>query len=257
MAIALKRLSALKRFTDPRSVSGLAAWYDATQGLYSATSGGSLVTANGGAIARWEDMSGNGRHLTQSTTSYRPTLLTSGRNGRNVVAFNSDGMTAAFPGLGQNKVYAFYVARFNAWPNNTNDHLWGMTGPDAGRLQVFNYLGTLQHRFHTNGFWDPSIASFNNTNYYYAFASFPRAINASYTYQLYIDKVLRSQNTASDNGGNYSAARTFYVGHGGDPTSYGNLNGTIAEIAFYVRPNNLSSKDIQNINNYFSAKWGF
>lgn len=257
MALALKRISGLKRFADPRSVSGLAAWYDATQGVYNATSGGSLVTTNGSAIARWEDMSGNARHLTQTNTVYRPTLQTGGRNGRNVVAFNSDGMATAFPGLGLNKVYVFYVAKWNAWASNTYDNLFGVTGANAGQLQVFNYLGTLHHRFHTNGFWEPSISSFNNTNYYYAFASFPRAINASYTYQLYIDKVLRSQNTASDNGGNYSAARTLYVGNNGDPTNYGNLNATIAEIVFYVRPNNLSSKDIQNLNNYFSLKWGF
>jgi hypothetical protein len=50
-----------------------AIWLDATSGFYDATSGGAVV-ADGGTVARWEDKSGNARHLTQTTSDNRPLL---------------------------------------------------------------------------------------------------------------------------------------------------------------------------------------
>lgn len=57
---------------DPLSLSPVA-WYDAGDPttLFDASTGGSLV-ADGGLVARWEDKSGNGNHLTQSTSGKRP-----------------------------------------------------------------------------------------------------------------------------------------------------------------------------------------
>lgn len=55
----------------PSDLTDLYAWYDGAQDLYDATSGGSAVVA-GAAIARWEDQSGNARHLTQGTSGNRP-----------------------------------------------------------------------------------------------------------------------------------------------------------------------------------------
>lgn len=51
----------------------LALWLDGADAstLYDATSGGSLVAADG-TVARWEDKSGNARHATQSTSGSRP-----------------------------------------------------------------------------------------------------------------------------------------------------------------------------------------
>jgi hypothetical protein len=65
-----------KSIVNPKSVNGLNVWFDATQGLFDATTGGNAVTTNGASIARWEDQSGNGWHLTQSTAGSRPTLTT-------------------------------------------------------------------------------------------------------------------------------------------------------------------------------------
>jgi lysophospholipase L1-like esterase len=55
----------------PDTLTNLYAWYKAGSGMYDATSGGSLVTTNRGQIARWEDQSGNGRHITQATAANR------------------------------------------------------------------------------------------------------------------------------------------------------------------------------------------
>lgn len=48
-------------------------WLKHDAGLYDATSGGATV-AEGGAVARWEDQSGNANHRTQGTSGSRPTL---------------------------------------------------------------------------------------------------------------------------------------------------------------------------------------
>lgn len=66
-----------------------ALWLDGSDAstLYDATTGGSLVAADG-AIARWEDKSGNARHATQGTLASRPLRKTAIANGRDVVRFD-------------------------------------------------------------------------------------------------------------------------------------------------------------------------
>jgi hypothetical protein len=70
-------------WTPARTTTAL--WLDGADAstLYNATSGGSLVAADG-TIARWEDKSGNARHCTQSTSGARPIRKTSIQNGRDV-----------------------------------------------------------------------------------------------------------------------------------------------------------------------------
>jgi hypothetical protein len=81
-------LSTWSPFT-PASVTGLQAWYDASDAstLFDATSGGSLVAADG-AVARWQDKSGNGRHFTQSSSGSRPLRKTSQQNGLATLLFD-------------------------------------------------------------------------------------------------------------------------------------------------------------------------
>ena len=73
---------------SPLSLSP-ALWLDASDAstLYDATTGGSLVAADG-AIARWQDKSGNARHATQATLANRPLLKTAIQNGKSVARFD-------------------------------------------------------------------------------------------------------------------------------------------------------------------------
>jgi hypothetical protein len=68
-----------------------AVWLDASDAatLYDAVSGGSAVAANG-AVARWQDKSGNGRHVTQSTIGARPARKTNVQNGLDAVLFDGN-----------------------------------------------------------------------------------------------------------------------------------------------------------------------
>ena len=65
---------------DPRSIPGLAAWYDAADSA--------SVTLASGRVSQWSDKSGNARHATNTTSgSTQPSYSTAARNGLNVVRF--------------------------------------------------------------------------------------------------------------------------------------------------------------------------
>lgn len=85
---------------SPLNLPGLALWLDAsdTASMFDATTGGSVVT-NGGAVARWQDKSGNGRNATQGTANNRPTFNTNKQNGLPSLTFdgtNDSLATASF-----------------------------------------------------------------------------------------------------------------------------------------------------------------
>jgi hypothetical protein len=89
----------------PNLISGLQLWLDAsdTSTLYDATAGGSLVTTDGSAVARWNDKSGNNRHATQATSNARPLLKTgaNGINSKTVLSFDgsNDFLTSSVTGF--------------------------------------------------------------------------------------------------------------------------------------------------------------
>jgi hypothetical protein len=81
----VREAEALKR-AGTWPIASPSLWLDASASntLFDATTGGSLVAANG-QIARWEDKSGNGNHFTQATAANRPIRKASLRNGLDVV----------------------------------------------------------------------------------------------------------------------------------------------------------------------------
>jgi hypothetical protein len=76
------------RSFSPSNIAGLQLWLDATTGLFDATSGGNPVTTDGSSVARWEDQSGNSRHITQSILLSQPILKTAIQNGKNIIRFD-------------------------------------------------------------------------------------------------------------------------------------------------------------------------
>ena len=71
----------------PTNISNLDLWLDAADPntLYDATSGGNLVTTDGGSVKRWEDKGPNKIHATENTSP--PLLELSEKNGRNALNF--------------------------------------------------------------------------------------------------------------------------------------------------------------------------
>jgi hypothetical protein len=96
------------------TIAGLQLWLDAAapETLFGATTGGSLVAADG-AVARWEDKSGNARHATQATSGSRPLRKTSQQNGRDVLLFDgsNDLLRATYNASGSSGVTVFVVCK--------------------------------------------------------------------------------------------------------------------------------------------------
>jgi hypothetical protein len=89
-----------------------ALWLDAADSntLYDATTGGALVAA-GGAVARWEDKSGNGRHATQATLANRPTRTVGAQNTRDSITFNGSNNRLEFARFDMTAVTFFIAVR--------------------------------------------------------------------------------------------------------------------------------------------------
>lgn len=66
---------------SPLALTGLAAWYDASDAA--------TLTVAGGKVSAWTDKSGNGKTLTQATSGSQPSLITAAQNGRDVVRFTA------------------------------------------------------------------------------------------------------------------------------------------------------------------------
>ena len=147
--------------SPPGGVSaGLQLWLDASDSrtLYDATTGGSLVAADG-AVARWQDISGNARHVTQGTGSARPVRKTGIQNGLAVVRFDGSddfmsvaSSTATFKFLHGSDHTLFFVVKPRAL--NTREFLFE-TGPhgsdagDNGSLGASCFFGTTGTVVHT------------------------------------------------------------------------------------------------------------
>lgn len=83
--------------------------------LYDAVIGGSLVAADG-AVARWEDQSGNARHVTQSGGTQQPLRKVAFINGGDGVLFDgiNDVLNVAYAGAGAAGATSLIVAKRTA-----------------------------------------------------------------------------------------------------------------------------------------------
>jgi hypothetical protein len=119
-----------------------ALWLDAADSstLFDATSGGSLVAADG-AIARWQDKSGNTRHATQETSGSRPIRKTSILNAKDVARFNGsssvmrcDALATVFNGDDT----AFSTLSVISSTNTASFKSWFCVGRSADQLYFAN-----------------------------------------------------------------------------------------------------------------------
>lgn len=78
----LASIVAGKRFS-PAHIPGLRAWYD--------SSVASSVTLNATTVSQWDDLSGNGFHLTQTTAANQPTWVTNAINSRPAIQWPNVG----------------------------------------------------------------------------------------------------------------------------------------------------------------------
>lgn len=143
-----------KKKFSPLSIAGCELWLRADQGTD--------TTTNGAEVSTWNDISGNGRHATQSTAGRKPTYVTNSANGKPGIRFDgaNDVLAGSIaypsPGGKTHSVTVFAVSIMtstgthaiwddtNSGATTNTGHLWGQNGSNrvgrwAGSSDVVSY----------------------------------------------------------------------------------------------------------------------
>ena len=218
--------------SSPTELAGCALWLDGDDAtsMFDATSGGSQVAA-GGAVARWQDKSGNGRHGVQSTSGNRPSLQVEVQNGRSVVRFDGSGDHLATTLADSSQQTFFIVSR--------------AVSPTGGQ-RIFSYgadrsafAGTSEVRWWSGNFsTGASSTSFNVA---------AGVIASDVSIALF-------GNGAAGSSGDPANAGSGLASVGSEASTVNSYNGDIAEIVVYNTA--LSATDRARVEKYLANKWG-
>ena len=243
----------------PASIT-TALWLDASDAstLYDATSGGSLVAADG-AVARWQDKSGNARHVTQSTVGSRPLRKTSIQNSLDVVRFDgsNDGMDSGASDILRNVSWgAIYCVRKITAVSGTPWLIGVGTNAAATTVRALmdiNRGGTSKcgsggRRLDADSFQSVQGATTYSTS---AFQLQVAVFNHSATtLQVRLNGSVDGQSTSFQTAGSTSDTVSAGINIGANPGAAW-FNGDIAEIIVAS-----SAADSEKIEGYLAWKWG-
>jgi len=237
---------------------GLQLWLDASDAstLYDATTGGSLVSADGG-VARWEDKSGNGRHFTQATSGNRPTRKVADINGLDCLRFDgsNDILTRSQEAWAHTVPLNFFVvfraAAFSAAYNTLWD-FWGDSEVDTA-----SQTGLIKSNGKSAIYLIATDASQPN---YDGTGSVTYAINTTHVFFASINNGAISSrgNKASDR--SITGSWTNLTNLGGEPLKLGASNlfdrYTDIKICEFIVYNAALGDTARNaVEDYLTAKW--
>ena len=221
----------------PLEISGLQLWLDANDS--------STITLNGSTVSQWNDKSGNGYNVSQSTASNQPTYQSAVLNSKSVVRFDGSGdvltNTTDTPVGGSTNRTVFVV--FNSNTGITAKYPLAL-GNSTSTGQTFGISQEIGVRVNSGyQIWTTSVDS----------------THAIVT--IILDGTSTTDLSAWKNGSSLSAytpsAQTINTTSGilvGNGPSGGNLNGDVAEIIVYNSA--LSTSDRESVESYLSTKWG-
>lgn len=233
----------------------LALWLDFSDRntLYDATSGGSLV-ADGGAIARLEDKSGNGFHATQATLNNRPLVGAGLINGRSVGVFDgtndalvlSGGALDIFRNKSQGYIFAV-ISSSTATSGGVIRALTNLGGHRFGMDIVTTSVTAYGRRLDNDLFITASIARPSGL-----ILAASQANWSSGNVSAEVNGVIGTPTNYSSGAGNSSdtESNAFVIGSG---IISGFFLGNICEIVVCNSP--LTADQITSLRNYLNAKW--
>jgi hypothetical protein len=221
---------------NPRTLSGLSAWYDA-----SVTSS---VTLTGGFVSQWNDLSGNGINLSQSTEANRPGTATV--NGRQAIDFdgsndNLNNTTEVTPGT----VFNVHIIDTAA-----GQSVYGVQSGSGATVRssslIFSSLGEYRSQ---------SIASGFNAG----FSGGSRTANPRISVHTFSGAAVAGRLDGAGFGGTTTTTGTNVNGVWLGTRNIGGvlslpMDGKICEHLIYNRV--LSADEISRVERYLAAKWG-
>lgn len=234
---------------SPADISGLQLWLDATTGLYDATTGGSPVTTDGSAVARWEDQSGNGYHVTQSTVNSQPTLQTGELNSKNVIRFDGSNdfllssSNFSITGASERTIIIIHKRTDSGTRYLIN---WGA-------ITATGYLCSLSTEYHLR--FNGTTKGYTNqgANGAWSMVSVIGGGSTLNDYDVYFDGSLATANVNTNGATLNTQATPVYVGRL-SAFGFGYTYGDTAEILVYDSA--LSTADREAVEAYLTDKWG-
>jgi hypothetical protein len=220
---------------NPKRLGNLFAWYDANSA--------SSITIETG-VRQWNDLSGNARNLSQTTTNNQPAYNSVTLNGKPTITFDGTNDTLRTAAWTLNQPYhTFAVARFESvFTASSSIMTHNIGGSRSGEMRYAN-SATLPSFFCGTAIAVSVEAGVREAfNGYDALAN---GVSSSFT--------AKSFSTTGNAGINNSNALSVASGGGiASPGDWANLS--IAEIIIYARA--LSSSETATVRNYLARKWG-
>ena len=244
-------ISSSRRRFSPLQLSP-ALWLDASDAstLYDATTGGSLVAADG-VVARWEDKSGNARHATQSNLAYRPQRKTGIKNGKDVLLFSNNALAGSFVSSTQWTFFTVHV--ITSFTTNTYQRIFSQrfSGSIYDFDQVGHYIPILQDSATTQlGSWASSgmrsLATSTVNTWETRTSKHTGSVITNYRNNV---SSADYSHTLGSNGFKYSLGAVGETPAG----SNGSLIGNIAEVLAF--PSVLSDTNRLAVESYLNTKW--
>lgn len=222
---------------------------DITTALWLDAADASTITESGGVVSQWNDKSGNGNHVAQSTSTLRPVVASSVLNSKPVIRFDgTDDRLATAAALFTTPIFGVYAVTANRNPSGESSWAGQYLAGDSGRTliyqngvntrlaAIFDGFGSIGH----NGTADSSFHLFGyeknltNGNLYY------EAVNVGTS---------SSMSTTISN-------TTWKIGEpaGGSGGLFFPAALDAAEIVILSAP--ASTSDRQKIEGYLAHKWG-
>lgn len=221
----------------PRQVAGLQLWLKADGQLWQDSALTTRATADGDPVGGWGDASGNGRHVTQATSTKRPTLKLAVLSGKPVVRFDGvdDFLSVS---LTQNQPSTYFIVVKNI-TMTANDYIFDGSGTGNGPAFYQRTVGGLDAMY--AGATGPSPNAGTSD-----FKVFSLIFNGASS-----DAWMNGVEIGVANVGAANCA-TLTIGDAGGTHGVA-ANVDIAEFAVYSGA--LSDPDRQRIENYLAAHW--
>jgi len=246
-------------FTDPTDIAGLTLWLDANEGVYN--DAGSTLATDGQTVQEWHDQSGNGNHVTQTTTGQKPEYRATGLNSSPSVDFvraNEDLLQVDGVAITAPFTY-FVVASVDIELSGTNNLMLISTGDaDTERADIFvNSFSGTDHRVAVFQFYT-STEETRTAGEKFLIADGAKIATAQFAAttgnsSIFLDGVDETDNTS----GSISGAVTtqgFTIGNYWTGTVGTGWDGDISEVIIYDGA--LTAQEQSDVETYLANKWG-
>ena len=234
---------------DPKTVTGLVAWYKSDAGVLDAS--GNVITVDNTKVRTWQDQSGNGKHLVQATVGNQPAWrnAANGINGVPAVFFTGASTNYLVSSTFDLSSYTVFFVQKLSTDSIFYEHGNAATGNGQFAYTSQNASLYVRKGALVNG--KDSTVGWGSGNVLLQWNGRYAGTSVTHTMRKNgIDQTLTVRNAGDPGTATTTAALTL----GARASAAAPATGFIAEALFYNAA--LAAGDITNIEAYLKKKWG-